>query len=231
MSDNEEKPDLGTIDPLAVVMSPEQRREERIREAYEIFKREAEVDSVMGKDEYERKYAVLYNKELRERYLAGQLSEAEITTINRLSSEFFRKVNTQRPIHIVDEVTHKEVYTLPPLFATLQVLKGDDIINIDVFHNVHDNEADRNDPISKARVAQSAANLNKAIAQSQDVEDLMRQRERFNEMAQTLNETVNKPYIVQAQEQAQELLDKKIEETSDSVDAEMEFAPIDDDDE
>lgn len=220
---------LNEIDLTTRFRSLEVEREERFKKQYEQFKREAEVDTSMRASEFESKYAILYKKDLREKYDQGLMTEKEAEFIRRLSNEFNTRVNTQRPIHIINDITGQVEYTLPPLFAKLHLLRGENLVNLDVFSNIHDREANSNDPRSQARVRQSAINLNRAIAAAQDVNDLRAQRAEFGKLAAQLNHDANHPELRVDAQVEQKVLNNS-QESFDRVDNEMEFAPVEDDD-
>lgn len=148
------------------------KREDFVNEMWENFQSHAERDTVLTASQFE-KYAILFNNELKEKVLNHTISEAETEMISELSQEFYYMVNTQRPIHIVDDVTGEEIMPpLPPIFMRLNKLKGAGCEAVNIFHNAHINDDNVAGGMHQIHKEKATENLSRMVAMSQNLEEI-----------------------------------------------------------
>ena len=82
-------------------MDPAKTREANIDTMYNDFMNNAEKDTYMTLSEF-KKYEPLYSLDTRRRMQSNEATEEERQFVVNLSEEFYRRINTQRPLHIVD---------------------------------------------------------------------------------------------------------------------------------
>lgn len=180
---------------------------------YKIFKEAVDKDTVLTKSEFER-YQKLYDHTLAQRAREGKLSKDEELELNELSNEFREKINLYRPVHIVDDFTHKELYQLPAIFRRPQALHTEqDTELMTIYTNLNDGEG-KSGPINDAKRDQATRLLSEAINRNQDVNALKVEMERFETIARDFHKNVlgNDPFapkITQEQAVAQQIQSAK----------------------
>ena len=168
------------------------KKDIEIDKLYATFVKEAEHDTVMTESEF-APFRPLFDVQTAARARKMQLSEDEETEIGTLSEDFYRRVNPYRPIHIVDDLTGNERFVLPPLFTSLSSLNSNYNYIVDSFAQA--TQADDNNPNSPSALRQckAAAALYQAIAGSQDTNQLVAQRNRFDRMAKEIHQANTAP--------------------------------------
>ena len=112
-------------------IDPVEQRKQEMDKIYENFAAYAEKDSTITLEEF-RRYEILYSSELRKKYIEHSLTPEEEEEISQLSSEWYRRINTQRPVHIVNSRGEDICPPLPPIFNKLQAVgstEGSDIMS------------------------------------------------------------------------------------------------------
>ncbi len=166
------------------------QREDLIDRTYDSFMKYMEKDSYMTASEF-KKYEVLFSQDLKERFLNDQMSLDEQNEIGILSDEFYSKVNPQRPIHIVDDVTGEEVMPpLPPLYMKVMTLSngGEEAVNI--FHNACVNDDNVPGGMGEQQRAKATAHLRILLAKSQTQDELLNNINNFDHIANEFHRKV-----------------------------------------
>lgn len=112
-------------------LDPVEQRKQEMDKIYDNFAAYAEKDSTITLEEF-RKYEILYSSELRKKYTEHSLTPEEEEKISKLSSEWYRRINPQRPVHIVNGRGEDICPPLPPIFNKLQAVgstEGSDIMS------------------------------------------------------------------------------------------------------
>ena len=167
-----------------------QQRNDFVDRTYDAFMKYMEKDSVMKASEFS-KYEILYSRELKDKFNAGLMSMDEQLQIRELSNEFISKINPQRPIHIVDDVTGEEVMPpLPPLYMKLMTLShgGEEAVNY--FHNACVNDDQVPGGMGEQQRAKATANLRILLAKSQTTEDIYKNINNFDHIANEFHKKV-----------------------------------------
>ena len=123
-------------------IDPVEQRKQEMDKIYDNFAAYAEKDSTITLEEF-RKYEILYSSELRKKYIEHSLTPEEEEEISQLSSEWYRRINTQRPVHIVNSRGEDICPPLPPIFNKLQAVgstEGSDIMS--AFNNIYASNQD-----------------------------------------------------------------------------------------
>lgn len=169
-------------------MDPVKNREREIENMYNDFMNNAEKDTVMTLSEFKR-YEVLYSQATRERMTSSQATEEERQRIVALSEEFYRRINTQRPLHVVDDYTGREVFPpLPPIFRRLNNLStAEDADITEIFARVSEQDETSN-PMAYARKQAATDNLYRQFVSKQSPEELDKDIVNFDSMARKFHE-------------------------------------------
>lgn len=163
--------------------NPVSKRDKMINELVDTFNTEAETDSYITMSLF-RRYEELFDSKLREQFLQHKLSTEEIDRLQKLSSEFYRLINPQRPIHIVDDVTHQEVCPpLPPIFMKLNFLTGEGARDMDRFHAAHENDDHNEGGIAQLNKRKATVSLTRRIAAAQDIETIDKSMRQYDALA------------------------------------------------
>lgn len=174
-------------DKMAKILSggdPIQRRDDFVDALYSNFKENVDVPTTITLEEFKR-YEPLYSSEERKRYENHQMSKEEEEVFKNLSEEYFHRVDTQKPIYIVDENTG-ETAILPPIFMRINNLveKGNEAI--DIFHNAFVKDDGVKGSASALHRDKATANLASLIAGSQDTDTIAEQAHEFDILAHKL---------------------------------------------
>lgn len=138
-----------------------------------------------------RKYEILFSTEARDRYLSKSMTADEVSEISELSSEFFGRVNPQKPIHIVDDYTGEDVCPpLPPLFVKTNFLVGKGTEAMDIFVNTHANDDNIPNAVSALQKKKATANLMSMFSSAQSAEELLKTVYDTNRMCAEFNSAV-----------------------------------------
>lgn len=158
--------------------------EKNIDSMYANFKRYIDVDTVLTVSEFNR-FAPLFDVELRNRLASGDTNTDEGKQVWDLSDEFYRRVNVRRPIHIVDDITGKEVCPpLPPVMANLNSIHGDDTELMDSLASAMQlDDGSVAGPAAIRRVKALHDLARTYISKYQNLADIKQQRAVFDTMA------------------------------------------------
>lgn len=174
------------------------RREREVDEIYANFMAGVSHQNVMRASEF-KKYEILFSSELRKRYLNHEMSADEISNITDLSQEFYRKINTQAPLHIVDDTGREVCPPIPPIFRHINSLdrasaKGE-VNPIDIFHHTFSVDETAGS-IAENKKKAAAVNLNNAYISQQSQEDILKDMKQFDAMSEMFHREVlhNDPY-------------------------------------
>ena len=168
---------------------PTDSRRREIDKIYADFEAAFDHDNVIPLSEF-RKYEILFSKELRDRYNQHKLSTEEVDHIQELSEEFYRRINPQRPTHIVDSTGRDVCPPLPPIFRRLNTMGdkvGGEIASI--FHNAFSAD-DKMGIIVQNKKMAAAYELNREYISRQSESDIIRDREQFDQMAKNFHQGV-----------------------------------------
>ena len=150
---------------------------------YDDFNTYAEKDSVVPFSEFQ-KYEILYSSKERERFLNKEMSAEESEEIGRLSEEWYKRVNTRRPIHIVDDVTGAEVCPpLPPIFNTLKALDSLDAYNRISALAMSMAMGETGGVMHQIKSRELAVDVNNMFAANQDPEEMRKHVDEFTKLA------------------------------------------------
>lgn len=163
-------------------MDPAKTREANIDTMYNDFMNNAEKDTYMTLSEF-KKYEPLYSLDTRKRMQSNEATEEERQFIVNLSEEFYRRINTQRPLHIVDDYTGKEVCPpLPPIFRRLNNLSNQQDAEVtEIFARVSEQD-DTSNPMAYTRKQVATDNLYRQFVAKQDAEELNKDIANFDAM-------------------------------------------------
>lgn len=177
--------------------TPLEKAKRELNEMYDTFKREIDVDTVMTSSEFDE-YKPLFSADTRAQANDKGLSIDEIMELADLSQRFSDRVNTHRPIHVVDDYTQEEVFTLPPIFNKLHPIDGDKSEIIDAYRNYNDPERlqQNGGPIMEAKRDAINNAMYQSIVESQPVEELQRNMTEFETIATAFHKKVlgNNPF-------------------------------------
>ena len=164
----------------AHVETPLEKTTRELNEMYNTFKREIDVDTVMTSSEFEE-FKPLFSSDTREQANENELSVSDVMELADLSQRFSDRVNTHRPIHVVDDYTKEEVFTLPPIFNKIHPI---------------DNERAEIIPIMEAKRDAINNAMYQSIVESQPVEELQRNMTEFETLATAFHKKVlgNNPF-------------------------------------
>lgn len=168
---------------------PIESRRREVDKIYADFEAAADHDNVIPLSEF-RKYEILFSKELRDKYNQHRLSTEEADRIQELSEEFYRRINTQRPTHIVDSNGRDVCPPLPPIFRRLNTMgdkTGGEIASI--FHNAFSAD-DKMGIIVQNKKMAAAYELNREYISRQSESDIIRDRAQFDQMAKNFHQGV-----------------------------------------
>ena len=175
---------------IAKGKDPVKRMEDFVDSLYGNFKTNVDVDTRITASEF-AKYELLYSSEARKEILDGTASSELIQTIMELSDEFYRRVNTQRPIHIVDDVTGRDICPpLPPIFNSLNTLHGKGSEAVAIFHNAFDRSDGVKGGMGELQVQKASANLQQMLLMAQDQETLLERISATDELADNFHRQV-----------------------------------------
>lgn len=188
------------LENATVDMSPSARRERNIDEMYKDFMTNAEQDTYITQSEFQ-KYEILYSSETRKRLASTEATREERDKIAELSQEFYYRVNTQKPIHVVDDYTGKDIFVLPPIYRRLNMLSTAAQAEATQILASTFEESDASNPTAYVRKQVAVDNLYRNILAVQDNEQLKRDQEQYIKLSQALH----KNYLHdEGQENAQE---------------------------
>ena len=168
----------------AAPVNPLEAINREVDEMYRIFKKEIDIDTVITKSEFD-KYSALYSADMQRRAAERDLSVDEINHLAELSQEFYHRVNVRRPVHIVDDYTQEEIFTLPPVFNTLHPIRNDKASIIDAYRTYNDPAMlrDNNNPIVEQKRNAIDKLMYESIVESQPVEELKKNMAEFESLA------------------------------------------------
>ena len=164
-----------------------QAAQARVQEMYDIFKKEVDIDTVMTRSEF-TKYEPLYSKSTMPE--GRSMTVAEVASLAELSQEFYRRVNPQRPIHIVDDYSGEEAFTLPPIYTKLRPLSGDQAGIMDIYSNVHDSKLQQAGPLVAAKQDQVDYMLKDNYTRSQNRDEILGSMRQFEQLATEFHKKV-----------------------------------------
>lgn len=158
-------------------------------EIYKKFETEMDVDTVMTRSEF-AKYEKLYSKTYAQDAYDDKLTQDEVNDLNELSEEFYHRVNVQKPIHIVDDYTHEELFVLPPIFARLNPIAGKNAEIIDIYNGVHDSSKDDQGPMMEMKRDMVDRELIKTFTNNQQQNSISAQMKQFEDITRKFHQTV-----------------------------------------
>ena len=177
--------------------TPLEKANRELNEMYEVFKKEIDIDTVMTSSEFDE-FKPLFSADTRAQANNKGLSIDEIVDLADLSQRFSDRVNTHRPIHVVDDYTKEEIFTLPPIFNKLHPIDGDRAEIIDAYRNYNDPERLRQNggPIVEAKREAINNAMYQSIVESQPIEELQRNMTEFETLATAFHKKVlgNNPF-------------------------------------
>ena len=159
------------------------KRRREVDELYEVFKREVDRDSVLTVSEL-NEFAPLFSEEWRQKCARKEYTSDEEVFLKDLSDRFQKRVNTRRPIHIVDDITGEEVCPpLPPIFANLSNLSSKVKDVVDRFSTAL--QLDDGLGVGPAALQKARATIDvvRCFSNAQAGTDIRRQAEEFTKMA------------------------------------------------
>lgn len=162
-------------------------RERNIDAMYKDFVTNAEQDTYMKHSEFQ-KYAVLYLKSTRERLSSTDATREERDKIVELSNEFYYRVNTQRPIHIIDDYSDKEVFVLPPIFRRLDTFTTAEQARATQILASTFEESDISNPAAYTRKQVATDNLYRTILSVQNNEHLKNDQNQYAKLAKDFSQ-------------------------------------------
>jgi hypothetical protein len=177
--------------------TPEEKANREVDEMYQIFKTEIDIDTVMTESEFEE-YKPLFSAETRMQANDRQLSMNEVLELADLSQRFADRINTHRPVHVIDDSTREELFTLPPVYNKLHPIANDKSEIIDAYRNYNDPKmlAQNGGPIMDAKKNAINQALTQSLIDSQPVEELQRNMTEFETLAAAFHKKVlgNNPF-------------------------------------
>lgn len=181
----------------ARVETPFEKTTRELNEMYDTFKREIDIDTVITSSEFEE-FKPLFSSNTREQANGNELSVSDVMELADLSQRFSDRVNTHRPIHVVDDYTKEEVFTLPPIFNKIHPIDNDKAEIIDAYRNYNDPKrlSQNNGPIMEAKKDAINQAMYQSIVESQPVEELQRNMTEFETLATAFHKKVlgNNPF-------------------------------------
>lgn len=181
----------------ARVETPFEKTTRELNEMYDTFKREIDIDTVITSSEFEE-FRPLFSADTREQANGNELSVSDVMELADLSQRFSDRVNTHRPIHVVDDYTKEEVFTLPPIFNKIHPIDNDKAEIIDAYRNYNDPKrlSQNNGPIMEAKKDAINQAMYQSIVESQPVEELQRNMTEFETLATAFHKKVlgNNPF-------------------------------------
>lgn len=166
--------------------NPATLRERNIDAMYKDFVTNAEHDTYMKHSDFE-KFAVLYLKSTRDRLASTEATREEREHIAELSEEFYHSVNTQRPIHIVDDYSGEEIFVLPPLFRRLNTLTTAEQAEATQILASTFEESDISNPSAYVRKQIATDNLYRNILRVQDNDQLKADQNQYAKLAKSFS--------------------------------------------
>jgi hypothetical protein len=174
-----------------VQIDPLEKVHREIDEMYRVFKEEIDIDTVITKSEFD-KFAMLYSADVHNRAATRDLSTDEIMQLAELSQEFYHRVNTHRPVHVVDDYTNNELFTLPPVFNNVRPIANDKAEIIDAYRAYNDPAMlkGNNSPVVEQKRNAIDQLMYQSIVESQPVEELKRSMTEFETLATNFHRKV-----------------------------------------
>lgn len=170
-------------------LDPAEQRKQEMDKIYDNFAAYAEKDSCITLEEF-RKYEILYSSELRKKYADHSLTPEEEENISRLSSEWYRRINPQRPVHIVNSRGEDVCPPLPPIFNRLQAVgstEGSDIMS--AFNNAA-SKGEGGGIMSQIAMKKYGVAFNNIYASNQDPEVMRKAVDDYTKLASTFDREV-----------------------------------------
>lgn len=170
-------------------IDPVEQRKQEMDKIYENFAAYAEKDSTITLEEF-RKYEILYSSELRKKYIEHSLTPEEEEEISQLSSEWYRRINPQRPVHIVNSRGEDICPPLPPIFNKLQAVgstEGSDIMS--AFNNAAA-KGEGGGIMSQIAMKKYGVAFNNIYASNQDPEAMRKAVDDYTKLASTFDREV-----------------------------------------
>lgn len=170
-------------------IDPVEQRKQEMDKIYDNFAAYAEKDSTITLEEF-RKYEILYSSELRKKYAEHQLTPEEEENISQLSSEWYRRINPQRPVHIVNGRGEDICPPLPPIFNKLQAVgstEGSDIMS--AFNNAAA-KGEGGGIMSQIAMKKYGVAFNNIYANNQDPEAMRKAVNDYTKLASTFDREV-----------------------------------------
>ena len=179
------------------IETPLEKATRELNEMYDTFKREIDIDTVITSSEFEE-FKPLFSLDTREQANGNELSISDVMELADLSQRFSDRVNTHHPIHVVDDYTKEEVFTLPPIFNKMRPIDNDKAEIIDAYRNYNDPKrlSQNNGPIMEAKKDAINQAMYRSIVESQPVEELQRNMTEFETLATAFHKKVlaNNPF-------------------------------------
>ena len=163
---------------LSSNLDPAKQRERNIDAMYNDFITNAEKDTYIKSSEF-KKFEVLYSDNTRKRLASTEATEEERAAVVELSEEFYRRVNTQRPIHVIDDYNDTELFVLPPIFRRLNTLTTPAQAEATQIFASTFEVSDNNNPTAYLRKQIATDNLYKNILAVQDEKQLQEDRKQY----------------------------------------------------
>lgn len=208
---------------------PGQRREDFVNSLYDNFRNTIDRDTVLTVSEFLR-YEELFSHKIREQYLSGDLDEETLQRLENLSQEFYDRVNTQRPIHIVSDTDRKQEVCdpIPPIFMPLQTLHGKGGEAVDILHNAFIRDDQVKGGMGEVQRAKATANLSQLFVMSQNQEAILERMAQFDEIAQNFHTHVLGKPVFQESGENPNTSNEQGTTPQNPVDDLFDFAPVDD---
>jgi uncharacterized protein YnzC (UPF0291/DUF896 family) len=172
-----------TFDPVKL-------REREIDRIYGEFMAATDVPNNIHYKEF-KKYEVLYSDEMRKKVAEHTLTSDEENMISELSQEFYRRINTRKPIHVVDDQGNDVIPPLPPIYRKLNSLDTDETASAAaVFHTAF--STDSTGVIADNKKAEATVLLNNTFMSVQSPEKLKQDINEFDKLTSELNKSIGK---------------------------------------
>lgn len=156
---------------------------------WDAYKNTMDKDTCLTVDEF-KKYEILYSRQIQADYLAGKLDAATVQQIQDLSEEFYHSVNTQRPIHIVDDQGNDICPPLPPIYRPLRKIMGNGTQVIDYLHNAFLHADDIPNSPSTVKQKKAVDALGQMLMAGQDKDSILHDVEETNKLANDFHKAV-----------------------------------------
>ena len=175
----------------SVIVDPLEKIHAEIDEMYKVFKEEIDIDTVITKSEFD-KYDMLYSADIRAKADRRDLTVDEINKLAELSQDFYHRVNTHRPIHVVDDYTKNELFTLPPIYNNIHPIANEKANIMDAFRTYNDPALlkDNNNPMVKTKRDAIDQMMYQSIVESQPLDELKRNMTEFETLATNFHRKV-----------------------------------------